>query len=165
MKRLTFLLVFAAALASASAQPPAIPNRLNVGGNTRVDGGFLATGNITAFNASLSGSLTVTGSATIGNGFYCSNDGHLRTKEVRVTLSGWSDFVFDDGYQLPTLAELERYVTANRHLPGIPTAKEVEEGGVDLGEMNALLLQKIEELTLYIIDLQKQIDELKQPQK
>lgn len=46
---------------------------------------------------------------------------------------------------------------------GIPTAKEVEEGGVDLGEMNALLLQKIEELTLYIIDLQKQIDELKRP--
>ena len=50
---------------------------------------------------------------------------------------------------------------ANRHLPDIPSAKEVEEEGVDVGEMNKLLLQKVEELTLYIIDLQKQIDELK----
>lgn len=53
----------------------------------------------------------------------------------------------------------------NRHLPDIPSAKEVEENGVDLGEMNAKLLQKVEELTLYVIDLQKQIDELKNNQK
>ena len=60
-----------------------------------------------------------------------------------------------------SLYELEKYVHTNRHLPDIPSAKEVEDNGVDLGEMNAKLLQKVEELTLYVIDLQKQIDELK----
>ena len=61
-----------------------------------------------------------------------------------------------------TLRELEQYVTANKHLPGIPSAAEVEKkGDVDLGAMNALLLEKVEELTRYVIDLQNQIDELK----
>ena len=82
-----------------------------------------------------------------------------------MTLTGWSDFVFDDGYQLPSLEQLERYVKENRHLPDVPTETEVKQGGVDLGQMNALLLQKVEELTLYIIDLQKQIDELKKNKK
>ena len=91
-------------------------------------------------------------------------DGQVKTKSLKVTLDGWSDFVFDDGYRLPTLAELEQYVKAHRHLPDIPSAAEVEQEGVDLGQMNALLLQKVEELTLYVIDLQKQIDELKNQQ-
>ena len=61
-----------------------------------------------------------------------------------------------------TLSELENYINEYKHLPGIPSASEVKESGsVDLGEMNTLLLQKVEELTKYIIDLQKQIDELK----
>ena len=88
-------------------------------------------------------------------------NGSLKVKDLRVTLTDWSDFVFDDGYSLRPLGEVERYIEANRHLPDIPSAKEVEEEGVDVGEMNKLLLQKVEELTLYIIDLQKQIDELK----
>ena len=78
-----------------------------------------------------------------------------------VTLEGWSDYVFESGYELMPLGELERYVNANRHLPSIPSAGQVLDEGVNVGEMNALLLEKIEELTLYIIDLQKQIDELK----
>ena len=93
--------------------------------------------------------------------FECCQAGQVKAKSIKVTLSGWSDFVFDEDYQLPSLSELEDYVKANRHLPDIPSAKEVEENGVDLGEMNAKLLQKVEELTLYVIDLQKQIDELK----
>ena len=72
--------------------------------------------------------------------------------------------MFDESYRLPSLSELERYVKENRHLSDIPTESEVKQGGVDLGEMNALLLQKVEELPLYIIDLQKQINELK-PEK
>ncbi len=88
-------------------------------------------------------------------------NGSLKVKDLRVTLTDWSDFVFDDGYRLMPLGEVERYIDANRHLPDIPSAQEVEEEGVDVGEMNKLLLQKVEELTLYIIDLQKQIDELK----
>ena len=64
---------------------------------------------------------------------------------------------FDEYYD--TL-EVEQYISQHRHLPDIPSAAEVEQQGVDLGQMNALLLQKVEELTLYILDLQKQIDEL-----
>ena len=80
--------------------------------------------------------------------------GSLKVKDLRVTLTDWSDFVFDDGYRLMPLGEVERYIEANRHLPDIPSAQEVEENGVDVGEMNKLLLQKVEDLTLYIIDLQ-----------
>ncbi len=93
--------------------------------------------------------------------FECSQAGQVKAKSIKVTLSGWSDFVFDNDRHLPSLSEVENYIKNNRHLPDIPSAKEVEDNGVDLGEMNAKLLQKVEELTLYVIDLQKQIDELK----
>ena len=91
-------------------------------------------------------------------------NGTVLAKAVRVTTNAtyWPDYVFGNDYKMMTISELESYVNENRHLPGIPSASEVEEkGSVDLGEMNTLLLQKVEELTKYIIDLQKQIDELK----
>ncbi len=112
-------------------------------------------------NLSVGATLWVTGNAYLGDGFICYNSGTVKCKEVLVTLEGWSDFVFDNDYKLMPLGELERYVNQNHHLPNVPSAKEVEQSGVNVGEMNALLLQKIEELTLYIIELQKQIDELK----
>ncbi|CAL1516422.1 hypothetical protein [Chitinophaga sp. MM2321] len=68
----------------------------------------------------------------------------------------WPDFVFDPGYQLHSLTDVEKYISLNKHLPGIPSAKEAEEEGIDLGDMNSKLLQKIEELTLYIIDMKKE---------
>ena len=91
-------------------------------------------------------------------------NGTVLAKAVRVNISAtyWPDYVFGNDYKMMTISELESYVNENKHLPGIPSASEVEkEGSVDLGEMNTLLLQKVEELTRYIIDLQKQIDELK----
>lgn len=139
--------------------------RLNIGGNTRVAGNIDAVGSLSAVNGNFNGTLTVTGLARIGNGFYCSYDGQVRAKSLKVTLDGWSDFVFDDNYRLPSLKEVEQYISQHRHLPDIPSAKEVEQEGIDLGQMNAKLLQKVEELTLYVIDLQKQIDELKNQQK
>ena len=72
-----------------------------------------------------------------------------------------SDFVFEPNYNLKSLSEVEAFVTENKHLPDVPSAKEFKENGYKIGEMDNLLLQKIEELTLYIIDLQKQIEELK----
>ena len=97
----------------------------------------------------------------IGNGFLCSATGNLKVKDLRVTLSGWSDFVFDEGYRLIPLGEVEQYVSVHHHLPDVPSATEIEENGLDVGEMNKVLLQKVEELTLYVIDLQKQVNELK----
>jgi len=78
-----------------------------------------------------------------------------------VTQTGWADYVFDAGYQLPSLKEVEEFIKTNKHLPGVASAKEVEEKGVDVGNNQAVLLKKVEELTLYMIDLKKEIDELK----
>ena len=90
-------------------------------------------------------------------------NGEILAKSVRVNTGStyWPDYVFGNDYNLMSLRELEQYVNAHKHLPGIPSAQEVEEqGDVDLGAMNALLLEKVEELTRYVIDLQNQIDEL-----
>jgi hypothetical protein len=77
-------------------------------------------------------------------------NGTVRAKEVVVD-TGWSDFVFDEGYKLKALSDTEAFVKAEKHLPGIPTAKEVAEHGISVGEMQAKLLAKIEELTLHQI--------------
>ena len=139
-----------------------VNGKTRLGNDTRIEGSVVSTGSLSMDgNGTFGGGLTVAGNTSLGNGFSCSYDGHVRAKEVRVTLTGWSDFVFDDDYRLPTLGELEEYVRQNRHLPNIPSESEAISDGVDLGEMNARLLQKIEELTLYVIDLQKQIDQLK----
>ena len=87
--------------------------------------------------------------------------GIVSSKVSVIDIDSWPDFVFGDGYNLMNLYELEQYINTNQHLPNVPAAGEVSANGIDLGEMNALLLQKIEELTLHIIELQKQIDELK----
>lgn len=87
--------------------------------------------------------------------------GVVSTKVSVLDIDSWPDFVFGNNYKLMNLYELEQYINANRHLPEVPSAEEVSASGIDLGEMNALLLQKVEELTLHIIELQKQIDELK----
>lgn len=82
--------------------------------------------------------------------------GDIFAQKVKVTQSGWADFVFHPAYQLPSLQEVERFIKINKHLPEIPSEKEVEKDGLDVGEMNKKLLQKIEELTLYIIELKKE---------
>src|SRR5690606_12588591 len=86
--------------------------------------------------------------------------GRLMAKEVKVDVDGWSDFVFEENYDLPTLEEVEIHIKEKGHLKGIPSAMEVEEDGIYLGEMDAKLLQKIEELVLYAIHHQKMMQEL-----
>lgn len=83
-------------------------------------------------------------------------NGTIRSKEVKIEATGWADFVFDKNYRLPTLSEVESHINQNGTLPDIPSEKEVKENGIDIGEMQAKLLQKIEELTLYVIDLKKE---------
>ncbi|MFW5872358.1 MAG: hypothetical protein ACOCVN_00065 [bacterium] len=96
--------------------------------------------------------------------FMLSVNGKIRAKEV-VVETGWADFVFEDNYELMNLADLENYINRNNHLPGIPTEEQVINNGVSVGEMNSKLLQKIEELTLYVIQLNKEIETLKANQK
>ncbi|WP_340065694.1 hypothetical protein [Ascidiimonas aurantiaca] len=83
-------------------------------------------------------------------------NGNIRAKEIKVE-TGWSDFVFEEDYPLPTLNEVEQYIKENGHLKDIPSAEEVEVNGIFLGEMDAKLLQKIEELTLYTIQQEKKL--------
>lgn len=93
--------------------------------------------------------------------------GDVHCEEVRVDLLVLADYVFqkyytgtstlNENYEMPTLEEVEEFTKANHHLPGVPSAKEIQENGLKLGEMTNILLQKVEELTLYNIEMQKQI--------
>jgi hypothetical protein len=91
--------------------------------------------------------------------------GTIHSQEVKVDLLGWSDFVFKKEYNLPTLAEVEKHINEKGHLENIPSEDEVLKNGINLGEMNAKLLQKIEELTLYTIQQSKEIQDLKEENK
>jgi hypothetical protein len=140
---------------------------------------FLADGNVSAGNSGgkVVFQTTPTGTTALAtrmtireNGFVgigtenpqslLAVNGKVSAKEVEVTLSGWSDFVFASDYTLRPLSEVESFINTNKHLPDVPSEAQVLENGMNVGEMSATLLQKIEELTLYIIDLNKRIAEL-----
>ena len=92
-------------------------------------------------------------------------NGTIRSKEVKIEATNWADFVFDKDYKLPSLAEVETHIKEYKHLPDIPSKKEVMENGITVGEMQAKLLQKIEELTLYVIELKKENESIKKELK
>ena len=105
--------------------------------------------------------LTITPSGNVGLGTVSPAEklevnGTVKAREVVVTQQGWPDFVFADDYVLQPLAELEAEIAELGHLPGIPSAAEVEQDGIGLGEMQAMLLRKVEELTLHMIALGKE---------
>ncbi|WP_255462986.1 hypothetical protein [Flavobacterium sp. LPB0248] len=87
--------------------------------------------------------------------------GTIHSQEVKVDMKDWSDFVFKKEYNLPTLEEVEKHIAEKGHLENIPNEEEVLRNGINLGEMNAKLLQKIEELTLYMIEMKKENVEMK----
>jgi trimeric autotransporter adhesin len=93
--------------------------------------------------------------------------GKVGAWEVEIENSSliWSDFVFKKDYKLLSLPEVEQFIQENGHLPSIPSEKEIREDGLRVAEMDAKLLMKIEELTLYVIELQKQVEELKKDKK
>ena len=105
--------------------------------------------------------MSVNGNVGIGTsdtqGYKLAVNGIIRAKEVKVE-SEWADFVFKKDYNLPALKEVERHIEENGTLPGVPSEKEVKANGVNLAETNVLLLQKIEELTLYIIQQEKRME-------
>jgi hypothetical protein len=117
-------------------------------------GGFFA-GNIGIGSGTegRSEKLSVNGNVSI--------NGNIVSKKLTVLPSPWADYVFAKNYKLRSLTSLESFIKQNKHLPEVPSAKEVEEKGISVGENQALLLKKIEELTLYVISLQKQVNELK----
>ena len=114
-------------------------------------------------DAQLEGTSSFFGDIGIGtttlDGYQLAVKGKIRAEEIKVD-TGWADYVFEEGYDLPTLEEVEQHIKEKGHLINIPSAKEVAENGVQLGEINKLLLEKIEELTLYILIQDKQIQKL-----
>lgn len=100
---------------------------------------------------------------TIATGYMVNVDGKIICEELKVQDSGsWPDYVFADEYELRSLEEVEAHITAKSHLPGVPDAATVKEEGIMIGEMQKLLMEKIEELTLYMIDADKRIKQLEQ---
>ena len=88
--------------------------------------------------------------------------GDIHAKEVRVDLTvPGPDYVFEEDYDLPTLESIESYIRENKHLPEIPSAAEMGENGIDLGVMNMLLLKKVEELTLHLIEQNQEMEQLR----
>ncbi|PZR21427.1 MAG: hypothetical protein DI539_07945 [Flavobacterium psychrophilum] len=94
------------------------------------------------------------GDPATGELYKLSVNGSVRADRVKV-YNTWADYVFEDSYKLPTLEEVEKHIKEKGHLIDIPSAKEVEVKGIDLGDMNRLLMQKVEELTLYMIEQNK----------
>ena len=88
-------------------------------------------------------------------------NGRITAKSIQVTVDGWPDYVFKSDYDMMPLSKVEQHIQVKGHLPGVPSQKTVEENGLDLGQMNILLMQKIEELTLHTIRQQKEIDQLR----
>lgn len=102
--------------------------------------------------------------ATRGSNIFNGNqyiNGIVHANEIKVENTRWPDFVFSEDYKLPSISEVAKHIAEKKHLPGIPSEKEVSENGIDLGMMNAKLLQKIEELTLYVIQLKMENEEIK----
>ena len=109
--------------------------------------------------------LQPNGKFTISNGtaklIQVETDGLLRARKVKVNMENWADYVFDKEYDLMPLNKLEYYINEHQHLPNVPSINTVINEGIDLGDMNRVLLEKIEELTLYIIEQNKEVQALK----
>lgn len=97
-------------------------------------------------------------------GYNLAVEGGILTERLRVAsrnTSNWADYVFAPSYRLAPLSKVEQYINSHGHLPGIPSAKEVAQQGIDVGQMQAKMMAKIEELTLHVIRQQKEIDRLR----
>jgi hypothetical protein len=135
--------------------------------DSRTTGTSIITRPLFAWDSYGNRKMTLTSNGNLGIGI--SNpvnkldvNGTIHSKEVKVDMIGWSDFVFKKQYELPTLAEVEKHIKEKGHLENIPNEEEVLKNGINLGEMNSKLLQKIEELTLYSIQQNKEIESLKE---
>ncbi|ANH81282.1 hypothetical protein A8C56_10050 [Niabella ginsenosidivorans] len=87
-------------------------------------------------------------------------NGNIRAKEVKVETANWPDYVFKPSYSLMPLSKVESFIKANGHLPDIPSAKEIEQNGMEVGANQVVLLKKIEELTLHLIEMEKKVENI-----
>lgn len=92
-------------------------------------------------------------------------DGHLKAREIVVDMANWPDYVFSDNYELLPLDQVSEFIKQNGHLPGVPSAKSIEDNGLNVADAHAIMMQKIEEMQLYILQLNDRIKELEEKAK
>jgi hypothetical protein len=144
---------------------PSSTYTLTVGGTIHTTGLYVNGSQAAKWDLSGSNISYQAGSVSIGTtnpqGYKLAVAGKIISEEVVIKLlANWPDYVFERNYNLLSLPELEKFILANKHLPGVPTAEQVTKVGIEVGEMNAILLKKVEELTLHIITLEKRVKEL-----
>jgi hypothetical protein len=118
-------------------------------------------GNVSGWGMVMNTNNGNVGIGTLNPTYKLSVNGNIRSKEV-VVEANWADYVFDKNYNLPLLIDVEKFIQQNKHLPNIPSAKEIEETGLHLGDIQRRMMEKIEELMLYIIEQDKSIQQLKE---
>lgn len=117
--------------------------------------------NSTLTGANADNALDVFDQTTNKVNFRVKASGWVYAREVNVQLSAFPDYVFNSNYKFTPLQDLESYVNTNKHLPGVPTAADIEKNGANLGDLSKIQMEKIEELALYIIELKKELEALK----
>jgi hypothetical protein len=119
--------------------------------------------NPTMIETHVAAGVYVTGVLGIGtsdtHGYQFAVNGNIHSKQVNVDLTNWPDYVFQKDYALKPLSEVKAYIDQNQHLPEIPSTQQITKDGLNLGEMNQLLMKKVEELTLYLIEKDKEMKE------
>lgn len=123
---------------------------------------ILRSGGVDRFFLDNTGNISIGNTYKVATGYKLSVQGKVMCEELKVELNGnWPDYVFKKDYPLKDLDDLEKYIQANDHLPGVPSAAAIETNGIEVGGMQKKLMEKVEELSLYIIQLHKEIDQLK----
>lgn len=121
---------------------------------------MLGTSNVPRLTVRENGNVLIGKTSQTNSDYKLDVDGSVRANEVKVTTTAGADFVFEENYKLPSLVETEKFIKQNKHLPEIAPASQMVKEGINLGEMNIKLLQKIEELTLHLIEQNKRIENL-----
>ena len=132
-------------------------NKLDIAGGLAIGSSY--SGNLTAPDngAIIEGNVGI-GTATPDPNYKLNVFGKIKAQELYLTAKKWPDYVFEKDFELRSLTEVEKHIQKYKHLPGIPSEKEIQDGGVAVVDMQAKLLQKIEELTLYIIEQNKRLE-------
>ena len=139
-------------IGASSDYPNSLGHKLFVkNGSAKIEGNILTDSNIGIGSSSFVDGTDI---------YRLSVKGKIRAEEIKV-YNTWADYVFANNYKLPKLKEVESYIKANGHLQNVPSAKDIQEKGLELGEMAKIQQEKIEELTLYLIQQSKEIEELK----
>ncbi len=136
---------------------------LRIGTNSsNLNGKFVVrTGGGDRLFVDASGNVSI-GTTDVAAGYRVNIAGKAICEELKVQLRGsWPDYVFNEQYKLRSIPELESFIKENKHLPNIPKAADIESSGLEVGDMQKRMMEKIEELTLYVIELKKEIDTLK----